>query len=344
MGSRVEIEPKEHWLTPWPLALARRVPRPELSLPLGIGGLWLVYFAASGALFPDSFSANWTSSRQITGMALMFASLLGYLAGFFLYTSARSAEHVEQLRPLFSGPEAEALVASLNRLRPGRFWVATAVGVALGCFNIDWTNLANLGRVPNWPMDLSLVLGSMTVWIVAAQVIYSRAHDALLLSRLGRSFVEVDVFQPDRLGAFARVGILDFLLAMGALALTPLQALDAEFRYYNYSFAFAVVLPGSAFLLLAPMWGIHQRLLEVKARALAAIEADIAAASRGHDEQPLLHLNALVERRAYLRSVHTWPMDLRAVSRVGFYLIIPPLAWIAAALVEMLVENFLARG
>jgi hypothetical protein len=253
-------------------------------------------------------------------------------------------ENADQLRPIFTGREAEALVASLNRLRPVRFWLATAVGVGLGCFNVDWVNVVDIGKAPHWPMNLSMVLGSMTVWIVAAQLIYSRAHDGLLMSRLGHSFVEVDVFQSDRLGAFARVGILDFLLAMGALALTPLQALDAEFRYYNYSFAFAVVLPGGLFLLLAPMWGIHQRLREVKARALAAVESDIATASRAHEPQPLLRLNALIERRAYLRGVHTWPMDLGAVSRVGFYLIIPPLAWIAAALVELIVVNFLAGG
>jgi hypothetical protein len=344
MGDRAEIDPQLNRLAPWPLVLARRLVHPKLSLPLGVVAVWLIYFAASGALFPDAFSASWTSSRQITGMALMFSLMHGYLAGFFLYTSEKTVENVHQLRPLFTGREAEPLVASLSQLRPVRFWLATAVGVGLGSFNVDWVNVVNIGRVPHWRMDLSLVLGSMTVWIVAAQLIYSRAHDAALASRLGRSFVEVDVFQPERLGAFARIGILDFLLAMGALALTPLQALDAEFRYYNYSFAFAVVVPCGVFLLLAPMWGIHKRLREAKARALAGVEDDIATANRAHDPQPLLHLNALVERRAYLRGVHTWPMDLRAVSRVGFYLIIPPLAWIAAALVEMVVANFLASG
>lgn len=78
--------------------------------------------------------------------------------------------------------------------------------------------------------------------------------------------------------------------------------------------------------------------------ALAAVEGEIASAGRGHDPEELLRLNALVERRAYLRGVHTWPMDLRAVLRVGFYLIIPPLAWIAAALVEQIVVGFLAGG
>jgi hypothetical protein len=341
MDDRVEIEPEPSGLTPWPLVLARHLARPKLSLPLGIGGAWLVYFAASGALFPNAFSASWTSSLQITGMALMSALMLGYLAGFFIYTSEETLENVEQLRPLFTGPEAEQLVASLNRLRPARFWLATAVGVGLGSLNVDWTNVVHIGRTPHWPIDLSMMVGSMAVWIVAAQLIYSRAHDALLISRLGRSFVEVDVFQPDRLGAFARIGILDFLLAMGALALTSLQALDAEFRYYNYSFAFAVVLPGGAFLLLTPMWGIHQRLREAKASALAGVEADNAAASRAHDPQPLLHLNALVDRRAYLRGVRTWPMDLGAISRVGFYLIIPPLAWVGAAVVEMIVTRLL---
>lgn len=328
-------------MTPWPLVLAGRFAYPKLSVSLGIACSCLIAFAATGALSPDEFSSTWSSPRQIIGMALLFSLMLGYLSGFFIYTSTKTLEHVEQLRPLFTGPEADSIVAQLNRLRPGRFWIATAVGFGLGCFNVDWTNIFNVGRVPHWPIDLSLVVGSMAVWVVAAQLIYSRSHTGLLLARLGRSFTEIDVFQTDQLRAFARVGILDFLLAMGALALTPLQALDAEFRWYNYSFAFAVVLPAAAFLLVIPMWGIHQRLRQAKTQALGEVEAHIATASREHDAPSLLALNALVERRAYLRGVHTWPMDLRAVSRVGFYLIIPPLAWVAAALVEMLLVRLL---
>ncbi|MGD8417313.1 MAG: hypothetical protein PVH91_09665 [Pseudomonadales bacterium] len=36
-----------------------------------------------------------------------------------------------------------------------------------------------------------------------------------------------------------------------------------------------------------------------------------------------------------------WPLDLSLVSRVAVYLVIPPLAWVGAAVVENVVQRFL---
>ena len=75
------------------------------------------------------------------------------------------------------------------------------------------------------------------------------------------------------------------------------------------------------------------------------IGRDVAgAASREHDSESLQYLNALLDRRSFLRSVHTWPLDLESASRVAFYLVIPPLAWVGAALVEMFVTSFVGVG
>lgn len=327
-------------MSPWPLGLARRLPYPALSVSLAVAMVAFVYYLASGAWFPDEQSPFW-SSRQITGMALTYTLILSYLCGFFIYGARKTVDCASELRSLFVTPEAETLVARLNRMPPYRFWIATGVGVLLGYANIDPRVVTqSVGVLPTWPMDLSLVLGSMLLWIFVAQVVLTRVENALLLSRLGRTGVEVDLFQMHRLKAFARVGILDTLMIMGALAITPLQALDAQFRAVNYSFAFAIGLPVALLLLVLPMWGIHRRLQEEKARRLAEVEAHIAVAERDHAADALAYLNALLERRAFVQAQHTWPMDLRGAARVGFYLIVPPLAWVGAALVEMVVQAF----
>ncbi len=331
-------------MSPWPLELASWLPLPSLTVSLGVGGVTLTCFVASGAWFPEDYSPLWSSSRQITGMALTFVLLLTYLSGFFIYTSSKTLAYVEELRPSFVGAEADALVVRLNQLRPSHYYLATAAGVVLGIFNIDWRAFRGIGNLPHWPMDLCLTLGSMLVWIFVAQIIYSRAHNAVLLSRLGREHVVIDLYRIASLKPFARIGILDVLLTMGALAITPLQALDAEFRLFNYSFGFSIGLPAALFLLVSPMWGIHRRLRDEKAREVAELESSIATARRGHAADAIVHLNALLERRGYVQALHPWPMDLRSVSRVGFYLVIPPLAWIGAALVEMAVQAFIGAN
>ncbi len=344
MQNAADIVAAPRLMSPWPLELAEWLQVPSLSVSLGVGILTLTCLVASGAWFPEDYSPLWSSSRQLTGMALTYVLLLSYLSGFFIYTSSKTLAYVEELRPSFVGAEADALTAQLNRLRPSRYYLATGAGVVLGSFNIDWRALRGIGSLPHWPIDLCVTLGSMLVWIFVAQIIYSRAHNAVLLSRLGREHVVVDLYRIDSLKPFARIGILDVLLTMGALAITPLQALDAEFRLFNYSFGFSVGLPAALFLLISPMWGVHRRLRDEKARELAELGSSISAARRGHDRDAIMHLNALLERCAYVQALHPWPMDLRSAFRVGFYLVIPPLAWIGAALVEMAVQAFVSSS
>ena len=179
------------------------------------------------------------------------------------------------------------------------------------------------------------------IWIVAVRLVFVAAQNASRLSRLGRHHVRVDLYDTTPLRAFSRIGNLGVLLIMGALALTPLQALDAEFRLMNYLWAFSLGVPAGIALLLAPMWGIRQRLREEKARALEEVRLAIDAAELGLGAGDLTYLNALLERRLYLLGIPEWPMDLRSVSKVGFYFVLPPLAWIAAALVENAVESVL---
>ena len=57
----------------------------------------------------------------------------------------------------------------------------------------------------------------------------------------------------------------------------------------------------------------------------------------------LERLNALLRRREYVEDVHGWPLDIRLLSRAVFYVIIPPLAWVGAALVELSIETLIAQ-
>ena len=50
-------------------------------------------------------------------------------------------------------------------------------------------------------------------------------------------------------------------------------------------------------------------------------------------------LEPLLQARDRINALHTWPLDFSIWSRLFFYGLIPPLAWLAAALVEIVVER-----
>ena len=322
---------------PWPLSLTRSRPLVSALIVMSVA---FCTFWLCGAAFGDVPPWEGTDPRLATGMSLTYTALLGYFVGIGGHAANRMSEFGRILAPQLT-EEGRAVLATLNRAPRSRLWAATAVGVLLGALNAQWGVFLQFDADPSWWVRASLSLGSTLVWILVARVVYFSGRNGRLFSEVGRRHTIVDLFATDALAPFARTGVLGVLLTMGALAITPLQALDAQFRLENYSWALVVALPAAVTLLMLPMWGIHRRLREEKAHALGEIDAAIAAADQSLDDAALNRLNALATRRALVKGVHEWPLDVRAVSRVGFYLIIPPLAWVAAALVEMGLERAL---
>ena len=173
------------------------------------------------------------------------------------------------------------------------------------------------------------------VGVVGWLIVY-RIHSALVFRQLGAR-LPIDLYRLTNLRPFAAVAMLDLLIIMGALALAPIQALDAEFRWINYRAGVLVAIPAAAFLFLTPMWGVHGAIVRAKHLRLSELQSALDQCERSD----YLRLDALLGHQERVRSLHSWPVDLRLITRVGFYLVIPPLAWIGAALVENLVDTLL---
>jgi hypothetical protein len=117
----------------------------------------------------------------------------------------------------------------------------------------------------------------------------------------------------------------------------PLQSLDAEFRWVNYQTGLIFGTISASILFYLPVSGVHDGIREAKARRLEEIQSLIGAI----DQSNVASLESLIAHRERILHLSAWPLDLSILSRVGFYLIIPPLAWVGAALVETLVQGYL---
>ena len=128
---------------------------------------------------------------------------------------------------------------------------------------------------------------------------------------------------------------------MVALAITSLQSLDAQFRLYNYVTAFAIVIPAMIVLMVMPMYSLHQRIADHKDEELKQINDLILASSKDLEVEQINQLELLLQRRERLKAVHTWPLDMSVISRLLLYVIVPPLAWLGAAFVEIVLDSLL---
>ena len=92
------------------------------------------------------------------------------------------------------------------------------------------------------------------------------------------------------------------------------------------------------FLFLLPVIPVHRRVARAKQSELAAVNADIAA--RADTPEPgYSTLEPLLVYRREVLDAPEWPFDTGALGRLALYLIIPPLTWIGAALIEIVVDT-----
>jgi len=101
------------------------------------------------------------------------------------------------------------------------------------------------------------------------------------------------------------------------------------------------VLADGIGLLLLPMIGIRQKVREIKQEALDMLDREIQHASRELEPDDLRYLSDLLSQRAAIERTREWPLDTTLFSRIAMYFVIPPLAWVGSARVEIQIQSAL---
>jgi hypothetical protein len=278
-------------------------------------------------------SLAWSSPEEAWGAALLYCLLPAYLLFCAPFMWRRSATSLEQLDHLLEAPEQAAAV--LLGVPQRRLVIGAVAGFLWGLGQYA-DSLDTLARSGNLWLDLSMVAGNCMVWTTAGILLAWRFYTSAGFRRLGRD-ARLDLYDQPSLRPFVQVAMFDVLVVMGAVAMMPLQSLDAEFRWSNYEAGLIVAVASAIIFFFVPLWGVHRSLREQRQLRVAELQLAI----NDCDRRDIVRLDALVAHRERVQAMSTWPFDLRLLSRTIFYLVIPPLAWIGAALMENVVDRFL---
>ncbi|HSG91416.1 MAG TPA: hypothetical protein VLA56_19525 [Pseudomonadales bacterium] len=283
-------------------------------------------------LFAGGLAWELMTRRQVIGTLLMFITLPPYLVAMAGVVHRRAQAAVDALAPLSSADAAAEVREALTRLSHG----ALAMLLFGALFGL-WQNRAFLQRILDgaaaMPIDAVFITGNAIVWAAVGLLLAIGVRTCRALSRFGGS-LRLDLYDLAVLRPLARVSTGYVLLVAGAMVFMPLQSLDAQLRLQNYDVGIVVsVLAGSALFVL-PLLGARARVAQLKALRLADLRGRLEATART-DVQDMELISAHMDR---VRQIHAWPIDVQLVTRVFAYVIIPPLAWVAAAVVEGWVE------
>ena len=293
----------------------------------------LIAYMLAGTFSTDKLPRIFDSRRELIGMVAMLIILPSYLVASFVISQRRTVTLFTEIKD----SSLQRYTAAAQHL-PKRYLVSGLLsGLSFSIFNMPagFTEIINGG-----PIIILIALSQILLWLLVGALLSARFYSARLFYRAGKQ-ISLDIFETTNLKVFPLSGLSDTLLILLGLTLTILQAIDAQFRFENYIGGIVVCLPAILVLMITPMYSLHRRIVETKKRELLKLNRLIVEASKDLVPESIQTLELLLQRRRRLKDVSNWPIDLSVVSRLLLYIVIPPIAWLGAAFVEIGLDGFL---
>lgn len=314
------------------------------------GGICLTILLVSFTL--TRFDDSWPLSDY--GVWLFFSVVIGYVVANGSYLLPKTLEDLDALRPILT-LEDDAYA----RLRHGvlhhpraAMHLFTILGLTTGIIHdasmSGTTTFFARGELPP-PLIALISLCTITVWTLMFQLGAALTRNAVVFSQVGRNRVRLSLFDHRPLAPFGRTALRPALLLVGVQIAFPLLWTQPSFHYIEAVPGLIATTSVIIATFLLPMLGIHRRLRENKRAAVDRVSTAIASlegildddAPAAMENEKRTRLTELVTLRREIEAVTAWPIDAPLMRHLGVYLLLPPLTWVGAALIQNAVDAFL---
>lgn len=339
---------------PSELSLLRCFHVPAIGLVWVALGLGLL--AAAGALVAKSVSAPIAYQRAPfeQRVPLLMAVTIVVCIASLSYFERTTKRELEALRPWLSSEKSafERAWDAVFDHGPIARWAGLVLGI-VAMATVQETNTRRWSRFVSgdwnafdaWVAPLIMFVGFIMFQYLVSVVAMARG-----MYRVGREIVDMRLFDRDVGAPFARFGLRSMLViaVVPALAMGAFQAWTSGVGQTFAAMGLVYLIVGTACLVF-PSAGLRARVRDLKVAELRRIDRAINGGRAALAESPWrdqLDRLGLVELLAYRREVSAlpeWPLDVPVLARFTLYLVIAPASWIAAALVERLIDAWVSR-
>ena len=315
------------------------------------GELWLLRLHSASGLHPVLFGVvcgiiafgvvaspllgSSSHSQDLLSSAAFFAISLTIIAAATPHMFRGAAEDFAALSPMFDMTPEEsarfqrALVSMPNQ----QLWWLTVTGVCIGLAHA-WI----LGALTTDIAGLTQAFATLSIWVTIMWTVPALIGNAFTFSDLG-AMAKPILLLPANITPFGMAAVRPIIFIVGMLSAYSILLSTAPLGPSLIGF---LACMGSAFgLFFIPLRGIRKTIREEKQKAITALDHQIAECQdlTSMDKNELSSLDALLALRDRINAVSSWPLGLAGVKRVMIYVVIPPLTWSAAAIVEMLISQ-----
>lgn len=308
-----------------------------------------VFLTLLGGFQPQAFSSQEDYLSNVgTGLFFAFTNAYAIVAGTFV--TRRALVILADLTPHLTCDATERLEAQQWIAGGNRRYltlvavISTSAGVLHSIVLSDLSPGIVLGLFGD-PADAAQTIGTIMSWVVISHLISQFISIAQTFARLGTHHLDIDLLRPEHLAPFSKIALLPALGLIGLQTMYPLLSLGGQFKAEAVVPGFLLGLGSLCYLLIAPNLGLRRNVIQAKRSAIATINQQIGQwqdtnSAVTNTPQALAALQSMLQHREYLHAVPEWPLSLASLLRWAFYVVIPPLTWAAAALMEIAIDQY----
>lgn len=181
------------------------------------------------------------------------------------------------------------------------------------------------------------------IWVLITQSTSVFIRNMTLMNQLSEK-ISIDLLNMDKFVALTRSGVWSILAFIGVYSILFIRGFDS-FSNINLADPAVLVLGPSVFWMIrTPLKGFRKRVVAEKEKELAiidaAIEGDHQALKESRIGANLVNINVidLIGYKRIIQSTLEIPVNIPVASRFIFYLVIPLLTWIAASMVDKVID------
>lgn len=281
----------------------------------------------------------------VLATTIFFTASLSLLAGLAQVVFPAARDDFEALRAdLDVDPAAQDRIAQALERMPLRPMLGSIpVAVAIGSLHV-WL----LGETtPHFGAWLAATICNLLLWIAMFQIALPLVRNARIFSLLGRC-ARVDLYRPGRLTPFGRTAIRPclFIIALQCAYAVLVIPEGTSLLRGGAPLGLIASMGLVAGLFFLPLRGIREQIRSAREQALAAIDLRLAElgalAPPGASGTTMAELNdaaSLLRLKDRITAVSAWPLGFEGFRRLAFYVVLVPMTWVGAALVEMLIDG-----
>lgn len=322
--------------------------------PLAVSPVWIAAGVALLFLPPYWILAQVGSYPSRTAdeidfdvfLVRMMSVLIPYVVWITFRGIARAQQELRALRPVLGldQDQLDGLARSLASCTRRQLAVLLGVSPLLALF-FQQQGSGRLTQILESPSvaDFWLLVCGTTAWTATLIAVWFALRNANAFRRMASDVERLDPFDIDPIRPFGRFGLRMALYTVGAVAIFQACGVllaPSDVMGTGILIASTAVVP-AAIIFLLPTWGIHQQQRRRKADLLRQVHGKLAA-HPNPKEGTLRPLLDLLEYRDRIRGTSEWPFHAPELLRLALYTVIPLASWVAAALVERLIDRLLS--